>query len=88
MAIRSMQSLESLTATRDNLMKAYNDLSLTSITQYSIQDRQVMYERRDAILGQVQRIERKMALADPTINATGITRIDLQDYRWKQDIGE
>jgi len=83
-----MQSLESLTATRDNLMKAYNDLSLTSITQYSIQDRQVMYERRDAILGQVQRIERKMALADPTINATGITRIDLQDYRWKQDIGE
>jgi hypothetical protein len=88
MAVRSMQSLESLTTQRDNLLDAYNDLSTTSITQYSIQDRQVLYERRDAILVQIQKIERKMALADPSINARGFTKVDLRDYRWKQDIGE
>jgi|TARA_R110000823_G_scaffold279806_1_gene398009 hypothetical protein len=83
-----MQSLETLTNTRNNLQKAYDDLSQTSITQYSIQGRQVLYEQRENILTQIQRIERKMALADPDINATGFTKIDLLQYRWRQDIGE
>tara|TARA_R110002020_G_scaffold57231_6_gene157709 strand:- start:424 stop:687 length:264 start_codon:yes stop_codon:yes gene_type:complete len=87
MAITSLQPLTELIEARDNLQRAYNEISPTAISQYSMQERQVLYEQRSQIRKEIDAFNRKIALADPTIPAGGYTRADFRNYRYKEDLG-
>ena len=53
----------------------------TDISQYSMQDRQVIYEVRRNIRQEMQVLERKVGLADPDINALGVNKVDFRNFR-------
>ena len=72
---RSPQELATLIEIRDGLTASYLEVSKTPITQYSFQDRQVIYEQRRFLRKEIDRYDRKIALAEGT--AHGSTRADL-----------
>ena len=76
MATRSLQPLEELIEARDSLQAAYNEVCKTAITQYSMQDRQVIYEQRRFLRREIDAYNRKIGLADPEVNATGVNKAD------------
>ena len=76
MATRSLQPLEELIEARDSLQAAYNEVCKTAITQYSMQDRQVIYEQRRFLRREIDAYNRKIVLADPAVNATGVHKAD------------
>ena len=76
MATRSLQPLEELIEARDSLQAAYNEVCKTAITQYSMQDRQVIYEQRRFLPREIDAYNRKIGLADPEVNATGVNKAD------------
>ena len=76
MATRSLQPLEELIEARDSLQAAYNEVCKTAITQYSMQDRQVIYEQRRFLRREIDAYNRKIGLADPDVNATGVNKAD------------
>jgi hypothetical protein len=80
MATRSLQPLEELIEARDALQASYNEISKTAITQYSMQDRQVIYEQRRFLRAEINAFNRKIGLADPNVNATGVNKADFD--RW------
>lgn len=80
MATRSLQPLEELIEARDALQASYNEISKTAITQYSMQDRQVIYEQRRFLRAEINAFNRKIGLADPNVNATGVNKADF--IRW------
>jgi len=82
-ALRSLIPLADLIEARDNLETAYRESLKTIISQYSMQERQVLYEQRSAIRAEINALNRKIALADPNINATGVNKVDLSDYRFR-----
>ena len=53
----------------------------TDISQYSMQDRQVIYEQRRNIRAEMQALERKVGLADADINALGVNKVDFRKFR-------
>lgn len=67
----SLLTLEQLKATRDTLLASYNTLAATPIEEYSLQDRQVTYQRKEELWSEVQRLNRLIALRDPKIRAGG-----------------
>lgn len=77
---RSLQPLEDLIEARDALQKSYNEISKTAITQYSMQDRQVIYEQRRFLRAEINAFNRKIGLADAEVNATGMNKADVS--RW------
>ena len=81
MAVRSLQPIEDLIAARDALQVSYNKAAETPVNQYSLQDRQVIYEQRRFLRGEIDRMNRKIGLADPSINATGVNKADLFNFR-------
>tara|TARA_Y100001963_G_C6544342_1_gene336963 strand:- start:128 stop:388 length:261 start_codon:yes stop_codon:yes gene_type:complete len=80
MATRSLQPLEDLIEARDALQASYNEISKTAITQYSMQDRQVIYEQRRQLRSEIDAMNRKIGLADPNVNATGMNKADF--FNW------
>ena len=80
MATRSLESVEDLVETRNALAVAYRKAAETPISQYSMQDRQIIYEQRRFLRAEINAFNRKIGLADPTVNATGYNLIDLS--RW------
>ena len=80
MATRSLQPIEDLIEARDALQKSYNEISKTAITQYSMQDRQVIYEQRRFLRAEINAYNRKIGLADPDVNATGMNKADLSQW--------
>ena len=76
MATRSLQPLEELIEARDSLQAAYNEVCKTAITQYSMQDRQVIYEQRRFLRREIDAYNRKLGLADPEVNAPGVNKAD------------
>ena len=81
MAIRSLQSIEELTEARDSLQASYNEAAKTPLNQYSLQDRQAIYEQRRFLRQEIDRFNRKIALATKSINATGVNKADLFNFR-------
>jgi hypothetical protein len=73
---RSLQPLEELIEARDNLQSAYNEICKTAINQYSMQDRQVIYEQRRFLRREIDAYNRKIGLANPEVNATGVNKAD------------
>lgn len=71
---RSAQDLALLIETRDELQKSYREIARTPMTQYSFQDRQVIYEQRRFLQKEIDRYNRKILLAQGT--TTGSTRAD------------
>lgn len=67
----SLLTLEQLTATRDSLLASYNTLAATPIEEYSLQDRQVTYQRKAELWAEITRLNRLVALRDPKIRAGG-----------------
>jgi hypothetical protein len=80
MATRSLQPLEDLIEARDALQSSYNEISKTAITQYSMQDRQVIYEQRRFLRAEINAYNRKIALADADVNATGMNKADMSSW--------
>ena len=76
MATRSLQPLEELIEARDSLQAAYNEVCKKAITQYSMQVRQVIYEQRRFLRREIDAYNRKIGLADPDVNATGVNKAD------------
>ena len=71
---RSAQDLALLIETRGELQKSYREIARTPMTQYSFQDRQVIYEQRRFLQKEIDRYNRKILLAQGT--TTGSTRAD------------
>lgn len=71
---RSAQDLALLIETRDELQKSYREIARTPMTQYSFQDRQVIYEQRRFLQKEIDRYNRKILLAQGI--TTGSTRAD------------
>ena len=80
MATRSLQPLEDLIEARDALQSSYNEISKTAINQYSMQDRQVIYEQRRFLRAEINAFNRKIGLADGAVNATGMNKADLSQW--------
>ena len=80
MATRSLVPLEDLITIRDNLVKTLIELNKVAVSQYSFQERQVLYEQRSSIRAELNAYDRKIALADKSINATGLNKADLFDF--------
>ena len=87
MATRSMIPLEELVEARDNLETAYRNSLKTIISQYLMQERQVLYEQRASMRMEIDRLNRKIALADKSINATGVNKVNLIDFRYNDSLG-
>ena len=81
MAIRSITSLEDLQAMLAAARATYTKSLETDISQYSMQDRQVIYEQRRNIRAEMQALERKVGLADKDINALGVNKVDFRKFR-------
>tara|TARA_R110000824_G_scaffold326522_1_gene513440 strand:+ start:3305 stop:3565 length:261 start_codon:yes stop_codon:yes gene_type:complete len=81
MATRSLQPVEDLIEARDLLQESYNKAAATPMNQYSLQDRQVIFEQRRFLRQEVDRFNRKIALATKDINATGVNKADLINFR-------
>ncbi len=62
------------------LQMTYKKSLETDISQYSMQDRQVIYEQRQNIRKEMQALERKVGLADPDINALGVNKVDFRKF--------
>jgi len=71
---KSAQDLATLIEIRDELTASYRQVSKTPMSQYSFQDRQVIYEQRRFLQKEIDRYNRKIALAQGT--ALGSTRAD------------
>ena len=71
---KSSQDLSTLIEIRDELTSSYRQISKTPMSQYSFQDRQVIYEQRRFLQKEIDRYNRKIALAEGT--ALGSTRAD------------
>jgi len=80
MATRSLQPLEDLIEARDALQASYNEISKTAISQYSMQDRQVIYEQRRFLRAEINAYNRKIGLADGDVNATGMNKADVSTW--------
>ena len=78
--LRSLVPLAQLIEARDNLETAYRESLKTIVSQYSFQERQVLYEQRSAIRLEINALNRKIALADPDINATGVNKADFSGF--------
>lgn len=74
---RSPQDLSTLIEIRDDLTRSYQEIAKTPITQYSFQDRQVIYEQRRFLSKEIDRYNRKIALAQGI--AHGSTRADFSN---------
>ena len=74
---RSAQELATLIEIRDELTKSYKEIARTPMTQYSFQDRQVIYEQRRFLQKEIDRYNRKIALAQNI--ATGSTNADFSN---------
>ena len=57
-----LSTLDDYKEIRDNLLSALKELSKVTINQYSVQERQVIHERRSEIRRELQAYERKIAL--------------------------
>ena len=51
------------------------------MNQYSLQDRQVILEQRRFLRLEIDRYNRKIGLATKDINATGVNKADLFNFR-------
>tara|TARA_Y100000310_G_C20457690_1_gene703831 strand:+ start:434 stop:688 length:255 start_codon:yes stop_codon:yes gene_type:complete len=76
--VTSAQDLATLIEIRDNLTASYREISLTAISQYSFQDRQVLYEQRRFLRKEIDYYNRKILLAEGT--ATGTTKSDFANF--------
>ena len=81
MAIRSITPLEDLQAMLAAARATYTKSLEPAISQYSMQDRQVIYEQRRNIRAEMQALERKVGLADKDINALGVNKVDFRKFR-------
>lgn len=62
----SQTTLSDFIEIRDNLLSALKELSKVTINQYSVQERQVIHERRSEIRKEIQAYDRKIALLERT----------------------
>lgn len=80
MATRSLQPLADLIEARNALQESYTKIAATPMSQYSMQERQVIYEQRRFLRAEINAYNRKIALADGSINATGVNKADLSNF--------
>ena len=75
----SPTSLDNYVEIRNSLLSALKELMKTSINQYSIQERQVIHERRSEIRKELQFYDRKIALLQG--QAKGRNAPNLSNFR-------
>lgn len=65
--VTSAQDLATLIEIRDELTSSYAEIAKTAISQYSFQDRQVIYEQKRFLRGEIDAYNRKILLAQGTV---------------------
>ena len=75
--VYSAQDLATLIEIRDELTNSYRQVARTPITQYSFQDRQVIYEQRRFLQKEIDRYNRKILLAEG--KTSGSTKADFSN---------
>tara|TARA_R100000655_G_scaffold78453_1_gene117863 strand:+ start:485 stop:739 length:255 start_codon:yes stop_codon:yes gene_type:complete len=78
---RSLDQVADLRANLRSAQETYAEMMKTPASQYSFQDRQVIYEQRKAMRTEINSIKRQLALADPDINALGGNQVDFENFR-------
>ena len=74
---RSANDLGILREIRDSLIESYKEKAKTPMSQYSFQDRQVIYMQMSDLQKEIDRYDRKILLAEGTI--TGRTKADFSN---------
>ena len=64
---------------RNNLLSALKELTKVTINQYSVQERQVIHERRSEIRRELKHYDRKIALLEKS--AKGFKSPSLESFR-------
>ena len=75
----NLTTLQDYIEIRDNLLSALKELSKVTINQYSVQERQVIHERRSEIRKEIKFYDRKIALLEKT--AKGFRNPSLEHFR-------
>lgn len=75
----STTSLADYIEIRDNLLSALKELSKVTINQYSVQERQVIHERRSEIRKELKHYDRKIALLEKS--AKGFRSPSMETFR-------
>ena len=83
MATRSIVPLEDLREMLASVTATYAASLKTDLTQYSVQDRTFLKEQRRFMRAEMDRISRKIGLADPEVNALGSNKVDFMDFRYR-----
>ena len=78
---RSLDQVADLRANLRSAQETYAEMLKTPTSQYSFQDRQVIYEQRKAFRAEINSIKRQLSLADPAINALGGNQVDFGSFR-------
>ena len=74
---KAHKTFSTLIEIRDELTNSYRQISKTPMSQYSFQDRQVIYEQRRFLQKEIDRYNRKIALAEgtaPWLNTSRLLR--------------
>jgi len=75
--VKTAQNLATLIEIREELTNSYREIAKTPMTQYSFQDRQVIYEQRRFLQKEIDRYNRKILLAEGI--TTGSTKADFSN---------
>lgn len=85
MATRAFQEPAEIKAQLDDALATYAEMMKTPASQYSFQDRQVIYEQRRAMRREINSLKRQLALADPDVNALGGNQVDFESFRQNEN---
>ena len=85
MATRAFQEPAEIKAQLDDALATYAEMMKTPASQYSFQDRQVIYEQRRAMRREINSLKRQLALAAPDVNALGGNQVDFESFRQNEN---
>jgi hypothetical protein len=86
MATRSIVPLEDLREMLASVTATYAASLKTDLSQYSVQDRQMIKQQRASMRAEMDRVSRKIGLADPDVNALGSNRVDFKNFRYNDSM--
>lgn len=78
---RSLVEVADIRSQLDDALATFAEMLKTPASQYSFQDRQVIYEQRRSMRREISALKRQLSLADPDVNALGGNQVDFGSFR-------
>ena len=78
---RALVEVADIRSQLDDALATFAEMMKTPASQYSFQDRQVIYEQRRSMRREISALKRQLALADPDVNALGGNQVDFASFR-------